>query len=174
MNVPGIEDLVVGQSREAASRMYGKYRGIVSDVNDPDGMGRLKAKVDALHGNETDWALPVAPFAGSGHGLVLIPEVGDGVWVEFEAGDMNRPLWTGGWGASGAMPPDAGTKKRALVTSNGHKLILNEDGGIFQLKHAGGAEITMTNADITIKIGTAQIVLSSAGVNVNNGALTVL
>ena len=174
MNVPTIEDLLVGQSRDAGSRMYGKYRGIVSDVDDPDGMGRIKAKVDALNGSETTWALPVVPFAGSGHGLVLIPEAGDGVWIEFEAGDTNRPLWTGGWWASGAMPPDGDIKKRALVCSNGHKLVLDEDGEIVQLKHAGGAEITLTASDITIKIGTAQIVLSASGVNVNNGALTVL
>jgi uncharacterized protein involved in type VI secretion and phage assembly len=169
-----MEDLLVGQARDAASRLFGKYRGIVTDADDPEARGRIKAKVDALQGNETDWALPVVPFAGSGHGLVLIPEPGDGVWIEFEAGDTNRPLWTGGWWASGAMPSDGGKKKRALVTSNGHKLVLDEDGSIVQLKHSGGGEITITDTDITIKIGAAQIVLSAAGVNINNGAFTVL
>src|SRR5262245_39406129 len=169
-----MEGLLVGQVRETTSRFYGKYRGVVTDVDDPEGRGRIKAKVDALNGSESDWALPVVPFAGQSHGLVLLPETGDGVWIEFEAGDTNRPLWTGGWWASEAMPSDGGTKKRALVTSNGHKLVLDEDGRVVQLKHAGGAEITLTDIDITIKIGAAQIVLSAAGVNINNGAFTVL
>src|SRR6185436_7968308 len=169
-----LTDHLLGQGQDLSSRLYGKYRGIVTDNNDPDNQGRIKAQVDALNGAETYWALPVSPFAGDSHGLVLIPEVGSGVWIEFEAGDSNRPLWTGSWWASGAMPSDGGVKKRALVTSNGHKLVLDEDGSIVQLKHSGGAEITMTDTDITIKFQSAQIVLSATGVNINNGAFTVL
>lgn len=170
-----LEQHLLDQSQDTAARYYGKYRGFVKDVSDPENRARITATVPEVLGEEvTPWALPVSPYAGNNHGLVLLPEVGNGVWIEFEAGDPSRPLWIGGWWADGEMPPDAGEKKRALVTSNGHKLILDEDGSIVQLKHSGGGEITMTDSDITIKIGSAQIVLSSSGVNINNGAFTVL
>jgi len=175
MSDSSLEQQVVSQAREAQSRYYGKYSGLVTDNNDPEELGRIKARVPAVLGDaETFWARPAVPFAGKGHGLVLLPEVDDGVWIEFEAGDLSSPIWSGAWWASGELPSDGGVGKRALVTSKGHKVILDEDGDIVQLKHPGGGEITMTSTDITIKIGSAQIVLSATGVNINNGAFTVL
>ncbi|QZZ18786.1 hypothetical protein J5X98_15115 [Leptothermofonsia sichuanensis E412] len=170
------EQLLVNLAEQSQSRYYGKYRGIVRDVDDPENLGRVKAQVPELFGTvDLDWAFPVVPFAGPNHGLVVLPEVGDGVWIEFEAGDPSRPLWTGGWWGSGDLPSPGGTKTRVLVTTGGHKLVMDDDeiAPKVQLLHAGGAELTMTDNDITLKIGSTQIVLSSAGVNVNNGAFQV-
>src|SRR5262245_66269226 len=110
-----MEGLLVGQVRETTSRFYGKYRGVVTDVDDPEGRGRIKAKVDALNGSESDWALPVLPFAGQSHGLVLLLATGGGVWFEVEAGDTNRPLCTGGLGASEALATAGGTRYRQVA-----------------------------------------------------------
>jgi hypothetical protein len=52
-------------------------------------------------------------------------------------------------------------------------LILDDANQELRLLHAGGAELTMTNTDITLKIGSTQIVLSSTGVDVNNGAFKI-
>src|SRR6185503_16349991 len=94
----GFEQHVMEQSRDAATRFYGKYRGFVQDVSDPETRGRITATVPEVLGEEVSgWALPVSPFAGANHGVVLLPEVGNGVWIEFEAGDPSRPLWIGGW-----------------------------------------------------------------------------
>ncbi len=169
-----IENLVVQLSETVRSRHYGKYRGIVRDVGDPEGLGRIKAQVPEVYeGEDSPWALPVVPFAGPSHGLVLLPEVGDGVWIEFEAGDISRPLWTGCWWGSSELPSPGGDKVRVLATTAGHKLILDDDSRTVKLQHAGGAELTMTDSDITLKIGSSQIVLSATGVSVNNGALEV-
>jgi uncharacterized protein involved in type VI secretion and phage assembly len=171
---PVIEKQLVELTEQIRSKYYGKYRGIVQDPDDPDSLGRVTARVPEVYGEEdSPWALPAVPFAGSSHGLILLPEKGDGVWFEFEAGDPSRPIWTGAWWASGELPSDGGVKKRALVTSSGHKLIFDEDGSLIQLKHSSGGEITMTDTDITIKIGSSQIVLSASGVDINNGAFTV-
>jgi uncharacterized protein involved in type VI secretion and phage assembly len=171
---PTQEQQLVNLTEQSQSRYYGKYRGTVKEVNDPDNLGRIKAEVLNLCDTvELDWAFPVVPFAGPNHGLVLLPEVGDGVWIEFEAGDLNCPLWTGCWWSRGDMPSSGGPKTRVLVTTGGHKLIMDDEGHKLQLLHSGGAELTMTDNDITLKIGSTQIVLSAAGVNVNNGAFQV-
>jgi uncharacterized protein involved in type VI secretion and phage assembly len=170
------ERLILELTDFVRSRYFGKYRGVVVDVDDSENMGRIKARVPEVYGpdEESPWASPCVPFAGPNHGLVLIPEVDDGVWIEFEAGDRSRPIWTGCWWGSSDMPSDAGTDSRVLVTSGGHKLVMDDEAGKLQLVHSGGAELTMTNNDITIKIGSKQIVLASASVNINNGAMEVM
>lgn len=170
-----LERLLVEVVEKMRSRFYGKYRGIVSDVDDSENLGRIRARVpEVLQDQDSPWALPCSPFAGDGHGLVLLPEVGDGVWIEFEAGDPARPIWTGAWwGKSDGVAELEDRKARALVTSKGHKLVLDDDGDAILLEHSGGAKVELSGSDITIESGAGKIVLSSSGVNVNNGALTV-
>jgi len=169
-----MEHLVVELVERMRTRFYGKYRGLVRDVDDPESMGRIVAQVPEVYVDEdSPWALPSVPFAGGDHGLVLLPEVGDGVWIEFEAGDISRPIWSGFWWAGGEMPEPGATQTRVLATTEGHKLILDDDGDKVQLVHSGGSELTLTASEIKLKIGSTQIVLSSTGVSVNNGALEV-
>lgn len=94
-----IEDLLSQLVDKLDSTYYGKYRGYVHDVDDPDGRGRIRAIVPRLLGAETPtgWALPCAPYAGPDQGLYTVPDVGAGVWIEFEEGDLHRPIWAGQW-----------------------------------------------------------------------------
>jgi phage baseplate assembly protein gpV len=88
-------------------RFYGKYRGLVTINVDPLNLGRLKAMVPEVLGEiPSSWALPCAPYAGTGAGFFAVPPVGAGVWIEFEAGDVSRPIWTGAWWAAGEVPMD--------------------------------------------------------------------
>jgi len=174
MTTSDYERMMVELSEFQRSRYFGKYRGLVQDVDDPDNLGRLVAQVPEVYGEEdSPWAWPAVPFAGASHGLVLLPEVGDGVWIEFEAGDLSRPIWTGCWWARGELPAPGSTETRTLVTSRGHKLVLDDRNDQVQLLHAGGAELTLTNTTITLKIGATQLELSASGVNINNGAFQV-
>lgn len=169
------ERLLLEAAEYIRNRRFGKYRGLVTQVGDGEHLGKVRAQVPEIYGQEGDspWALPSVPSAGKDHGLVVLPEEGDGVWIEFEAGDISRPIWTGCWWGDDEMPEPAGVQQRAIVTTSGHKIVLDEEENIMQLRHPGGAEITMTDRDITIKIGSTQIVLSSSGVNINNGAFEV-
>lgn len=81
-------------------KLYGKYRGLVVDRNDPKRMGRLLVTVPSLFGVASVWAEPCFPWTGPNAGQIHIPPVNAGVWVEFEAGDPNRPIWSGGWYAA--------------------------------------------------------------------------
>src|SRR5689334_22653832 len=147
----GYEEMLVGMAETMRSRYYGKYRGTVVDVDDPESLGRITAQVpEILHDQTSPWALPAAAFAGPSHGLVLIPEKGDGVWIEFEAGDPSRPIWTGGWWASGELPDPGATQTRVLVTSTGQKFVLDDQNKEIHLVQSGGAEIAMTDDDIKL------------------------
>lgn len=191
MSEDAMEGLALDTAEHQRSRWFGKYRGLVTDVEDPDAMGRIRARVhEVLHDGETTWAMPCVPFAGQGHGLALIPEVGDGVWMEFEAGDPSRPVWSGfWWSRDEGLPAPAAGKVRVLATTPGHKVVIDEDADEILLVHPGGAEvklgaseialtlggseITLTSSDITLKSGSGQVKISASGVSINNGALEV-
>lgn len=169
------ERIIVEAAEYMRTRFFGKYRGIVQDNDDPENLGRIRASVPEVYGEDLDspWALPCVPFAGDSHGLVLLPEVGDGVWIEFEAGDISMPIWTGFWWGSNEIPNPGSTQARVLVTSDGHKLIMDEQESEIKLIHSSGAELTMTETEITLKIESNQIKLSSSGVNINDGSFEV-
>ena len=168
------EEMLVELAENIRSRYYGKYRGLVVDVDDPEKMGRITAQVPEILKEETSpWALPAVPFAGPKHGLVLTPEVGDGVWIEFEAGDPARPIWTGGWWASGELPDPGGTQTRVLVTSTGHKFVLDDAAKEIHLLHSGGAELKMADSDITLSIGQSEFKMTSDQISLKIGTTEI-
>lgn len=175
MTDANIETLVLELTELVRSRYFGKYRALVKNVQDPERRGRITVDLKEIYGeNESPWALPSIPFGGKGHGLLMLPESKDGVWIEFEGGDPAKPIWTGLWLADGEMPEEVDEKVRAIVTSRNHKIIIDDDSDQIKLTHGRGAEVLMTNDELILKIGNSQIVLSSQGVNINNGALSIL
>ncbi len=114
-----IEDLIQQLLDRLDHRYYGKYRGYVHDVCDPENRGRIRAYVPRLLGEETPtaWALPSSPYAGPDQGLFMVPELGTGVWMEFEEGDLSKPIWSGTWwGAPDAAEVDGpdGTPRKQV------------------------------------------------------------
>jgi Type VI secretion system/phage-baseplate injector OB domain len=107
-------------------RFYGKYRGVVVQNVDQLNLGRLQAMVPEVLGTvPSGFATPCAPYAGTGSGFFAVPPIGAGVWIEFEAGDTSRPIWTGAWWAAGEVPmTETGTP--ALPTTK----ILRSDFGL--------------------------------------------
>lgn len=115
------------------TRYFGKYRGLVSDVEDPQKIGRLRAHVPEILGDvESGWALPCAPYAGEKSGSFTVPPVGAGVWIEFEAGEVSRPIWAGCYWNPDKIPTDeqgtpATPKVRILRSEAGLLLSLDDD-----------------------------------------------
>jgi uncharacterized protein involved in type VI secretion and phage assembly len=159
---------------------WGKYRGLVSDIQDPMGLGRIKARVpDVMGDEESGWALPCCPFGGDGMGLFGLPKVGGLVWIEFEQGNPDYPIWTGSWFGTTAELTDALAppyKKTIIKTEGGNKIILDDTPGVggITIETSGGQKIVMTSQGIEIDNGSgAKVKLAQAKVDVNNGALEV-
>lgn len=157
-------------------RYYGKYRGIVADVNDPRDQCRIRATVASLLGGEPlGWALPAAPFAGDGHGQVMLPEVGSGVWIEFEAGDIDHPVWSGAWWAEGQRPEPKGAGVRVIVSKNGHQVVLDDEADELRLKHgaATGPELVLRGAEIVLTMGQCEIKITDTSISLNQGQIKI-
>ena len=135
-----------GQSWQE-DRHYGKYRGIVTDNNDPKNLGRIKAKAPEVLGDvETGFALPCAPYSGDGLGFFALPPVGAGVWIEFEAGDVSRPIWSGCWWGDKQLPKDesgsaASPPLKILRSEKGLLLALDDGGQSISLSDEQGRNI---------------------------------
>lgn len=78
-------------------KYWGKYRGKVISTADPTVSGRLLCTVAALPGMELNWAMPCVPYASVGQGFFALPIEGSDVWIEFEGGEADKPIWSGGY-----------------------------------------------------------------------------
>jgi type VI secretion system (T6SS) baseplate-like injector VgrG len=155
-----LESNIANVLERQTDRFYGKYRGLVFVSVDPQNQGRIKAIVPEVLGMfPTNWCLPCTPYAGSAMpaGLFMIPSPGAGVWIEFEAGDVNRPVWTGCWWGTAQVPlnQDAGTPAQFT-----HK-VLRTDTGLSISMDDMTQKITITDLvganSISMQVGVTQI-----------------
>jgi uncharacterized protein involved in type VI secretion and phage assembly len=165
------------------AQFFGKYRGTVVSNVDPQNMGRLAVTVPDVSNVQTStWAMPSAALAGGQSGLYAIPPVGSNVWVEFEQGNSDYPIWSGCfWGSGAEVPPSAtaappGVQSIVLQSVGGNILMISDvpgpSGGIL-LKSSSGASIAINDTGITITNGQATILIAGPSVTVNDGALVV-
>ncbi|HTQ15211.1 MAG TPA: phage baseplate assembly protein V [Rhizomicrobium sp.] len=164
---------------------FGVYRGTVVNNIDPMQLGRIMVLVPDVGGiTPSTWAMPCVPIAGKQMGTFMVPQIGSGVWVQFEAGDPDRPVWTGGWwGIAAEVPALAlagvpgdpniviqSTLQNAIVVSD----LPGPTGGIM-LKSTTGATIIVNDTGIYIQNGKgASIIMTGPTVTINNGALVVV
>jgi hypothetical protein len=172
-----------------SNRYYGKYRGTVIQNIDPEQIGRVIAMVpDVLGMTPSSWAMPCVPAAGIQAGTFVVPPIGSGVWIEFEQGNPEYPIWTGGfWGVVAqvpvfaAAPPAIPPGQNIVVQTTGQNMVLVSDapptpatGGIV-LKSTTGAMIVVNDTGIYISNGKgATVTLVGPAVDINMGALTVI
>ena len=164
------------------STLFGKYRGQVTGNLDPLQQGRLQVSCPAILGDgQMSWALPCVPYAGPGVGFFAIPPVGANVWVEFEGGNPNYPIWSGCFWGTGDVPASPALAEMTVLATEGVVLTLSN------LPGAGGvtietkapavalpATIKIDSQGIELAFGPAKIKLSATGVSINDGALEVI
>jgi uncharacterized protein involved in type VI secretion and phage assembly len=160
-----------------SARFFGKYRGKVTDNMDPLMQGRIRARVPAVFGEEeTGWALPSSPYAGSGVGFFFVPPVDSNVWIEFEGGDGDYPIWSGGFWNAGDTPAVPGLPSTKIIKTDTATIKLDDlpgAGGI-TIETTTGLKIVMNMTGIELSNGSASVKLTPASVSVNNGALEVI
>jgi len=189
-----LDSTVDAQQGDVGEKFYGKYRGTVVNNLDPMQLGRIQVMVpDVLGLSVSSWAMPCVPIAGKQQGMFVLPQIGAGVWVEFEQGEPDYPIWVGGfWGMAAEVPalalapPPLPPGQNIVIQTTGQNTLLLSDvpgptGGIM-LKTTTGAMILMNDIGVTITNGKGAtimmngpaITITGTPVNINNGALTVL
>lgn len=173
--------------KKKGGNYYGKYRGTVVNNIDPLSIGRLFVEVPDLGLFPTSWALPSFPFSGRSMGFWALPQIGAGVWVEFEQGDSEYPIWSGCWfGGLEELPTDAllappPLPSIVLQSQTGNAIVISDlpgKGGI-ELRMRGGplgAKISMDDTGLTLSFGQfAEIKLDPSGVTItsNTGPVQV-
>jgi len=154
------------------NRFYGKYRGIVTDVD--DATWRIKASVpNVLPGGGTGWCMPCVPYAGPQVGFLMLPEVGSAVWIEFEGGDPSYPIWVGMYWTSGDLPSSASAGVKSIVTSAGSIAFDNNQTSI-TLTDAQNNTVVLDSSGVTSTSGSNSVAIGTSSVSVNNGAMEVM
>lgn len=174
-------------------KFFGKYRGTVVNHIDPKGLGRIQVNVpDVSTTMISSWAMPCFPWCGgapaAAGGVFAVPLPGAKVWVEFEQGDPDAPIWTGCFAdassdiasdAKTTLPPVGSVFPGLTIQTPGRNLFQISDlpgptGGI-QLRTRTGAMISITDLGITITNGKgATITMLGNTTDVNSGALTII
>lgn len=163
---------------------FGKYRATVMNTTDPMFQGRIQVQLADKYGPfPSTWAMPAVPFASKGMGgVVALPQIGSMVWVEFEAGDPDYPIWSGGfWPDPSGFPMMAlagatpATPNIHFQTTSGVSITLSDlPAKQVQVMTPTGATIVIGASGITISNGQgASIAMTGPSVIINGGALTV-
>ena len=172
------ETMTPEEECDARDRLLGKYRGIVFNNQDPLRLGRIQAMIPEVLGEiPSGWASPCTPYAGPLAGLYTVPLPGSGVWIEFEAGDLSRPIWVGGWWASGEIPPKpagapAKTTDKVLRSDTGFSIVLDDLGQTVVISDAAGTnqvEVSLATGTVTLK-GMTRVVSAAPLVQHGSGS----
>jgi uncharacterized protein involved in type VI secretion and phage assembly len=167
------------------SQFFGKYRGKVENNVDPEGRGRLQVSVAKVLGaGRNSWALPCVPFAGPGIGFFALPPRKANVWVEFEGGDPDYPIWCGGfWENRLEVPTTQPVEGVMVIKTDAGTLTMSTLPGVggVTIEAASGMKITIsstgieiTNAQVPPAGPSASIALNGPKVSVNGGSLEVI
>ncbi|MBO9314214.1 MAG: baseplate assembly protein [Chloroflexus sp.] len=159
------------------SQFFGKYRGKVENNIDPLQLGRVQVSVPAVLGEgRMSWAMPCVPLAGNGVGLFLVPPTGANVWVEFEGGNPDYPIWSGCFWGPGEVPASPAVAEMKVWKTATATITVNDLPGIggVTIETTTGAKIAITATGIEITNGQgATIKLTGPQITLNDGALEV-
>lgn len=153
---------------------WGKYRGVVVDNEDPLALGRLQVMVPKVLGEVlTAWAMPCVPYAGMQVGFYMMPPIDAAVWVEFEGGDPDYPIWSGCFWREGERPLTAELPTMRMIQTASGKLLFNDligEGG-FTLSVGDPAVavpvvVSGSSTGVTISLAEIRISMTDSGVTI--------
>jgi uncharacterized protein involved in type VI secretion and phage assembly len=198
-----IESLIDGRvPRGLGGRWYGVFPATVTDIKDPDGIGRVKVTLPWSADTGSDryeaWARVATLMGGNDRGSWFVPDVEDEVLVSFEGGDVRRPYVLGGlWNGSDAPPESMdsagnnylkvlrsrngvkvtlddqdGQEKMILETPGGQKITMKDGPGSVEIVDSNGNSMKLETAGITVT-ASAKVTVNASQVAVSAGMVTV-
>jgi hypothetical protein len=155
-----MEELLARLLERVESRYYGKYRAIVVENADPENRGRLQLSIPSVLGSDvvSPWALPCAPYGGADdQGFFFIPEKDAAVWVEFEAGMLDYPIWVGTYwskpGGASEVPRPGDSQspptRKIIRTVKGHSIEMEDKDSdeVFIITYNDGSKTNVVTMD---------------------------
>jgi len=159
-------------------QFFGKYRGKVQNNRDPMQLGRVQVSVPPVLGTgQYAWAMPSVPYAGSQVGFFFIPPQGANVWVEFEAGNKDSPVWSGCFWGDNEWPANLAMAEMKVIKTDTATVTINDQAGSggVSIETSSGMKIKITSTGIQIDDGQGgKIELSGPKVTINDSALEVI
>jgi Type VI secretion system/phage-baseplate injector OB domain len=169
---------------------FGKYRGKVEDNADPDKLGRVRVSVPAILGEgKQTWAMPCSPYAGKSLGLFALPPIGTNIWVEFEAGNLNCPIWSGCFWVEKEVPVDPAEEKVKIFKTDGIEIKFSDaskKGGLTidvgppsvskrgkMIFSSEGIEISFDNSTIKLMSKGIEIKCASSSINITDSGIDI-
>ncbi len=141
-------------------KYFGKYRGKVENNVDPLQLGRIQVSAPAVLAEGTlSWAMPCVPYAGPGVGFFAIPPVGANVWVEFEGGDPDYPIWAGCFWGTGEVPATPAIAEVKVFKTEYINMVLSDVSG------AGGFTLEISPPAVNTPM---KMVFDTAGIEIDN------
>jgi hypothetical protein len=160
------------------TEFFGKYRGTVANNIDPMQQGRIQVSVPTIFSEgQMSWAMPCVPYAGSGVGFFALPPNGANVWVEFEGGDPDYPIWSGCFWGVGEVPALPAVAEMKVLKTDTCTITLNDLPGVggVTIETTAGMKIALTPLGLEIDNGQGgKIAMTGPQVSVNNGAFEVI
>ncbi len=137
---------------EYFKKYYASYRGIVDNVDDEEGLGRIQVKIPQIYGDKVYkyWAWSKGQYAGKNKGQFFIPEKGDGVWISFENGDARYPIWEHGWWAKDQVPETATPLNKVIQTESGNLIEFDDENKLIRITDAGGSVIELNTEGLSL------------------------
>jgi uncharacterized protein involved in type VI secretion and phage assembly len=177
IDIPELQPQANTQATQS-SRYFGKYRGQVANNIDPMMQGRVQVSCAAVLGDgQMSWALPCSPYGGSGVGFFMIPPVGANVWVEFEGGNIDYPIWSGCFWGVGEVPATPALPEMKVIKTDTATITLNDLPGIggITIETTLGMKIAISSTGIEINDGMGgSIKMTGPQISINDGALEVI
>lgn len=143
---------------ESMGRYYGEYRALVDDREDPKHLGRIKLIIPIISGDlpYDYWAFPVGNYSGDGYGAQCIPNKGDMVWVSFDMGDPEYPIWKHGHFGEGEPPEDDQLKNYDSYwfrSPKGNMVLIDDTKGTIYVRHSEGQALEIDKESISLISG---------------------
>jgi uncharacterized protein involved in type VI secretion and phage assembly len=154
----------------ADQRFTGVVIGIVTDVDDPDGIGRVKVSLPWYASGYEEWARVAQVYAGPGYGSTWVPEVDGEVLIAFAHGDMRWPYVLGCLYGPVDTPPysrSASSDVRTFLTPAGSELSFDELNGVVELRTPTGASVRLEEQSGSLTLeATSKISLKAAEISI--------
>jgi hypothetical protein len=149
-------------------KFFGKYRGKVTANQDPLHLGRIQVSVPAIFGEgRISWAMPCVPYAGKDIGFFTIPPVNANIWVEFEGGDPDYPIWSGCFWGENELPQNAKVEQPVEVQ------VFRTKGITFTLSNLGDNKGLTIEVEQPVVNRPLKMVFNAEGIEINNNNETI-